>query len=375
MDALKGSDVSRRIAGLLMLSCFSLTQALGPAAFAQADPGPAGSAPASAEPPAPAQAEAAPAPPPPVPRKLDKAALDEARQSYKRGELAYQAGDHAGAAVHFKAAQDIVPSPHAAFWLGMSLRGSGKVPEAIAEFRTLLASAAAGKLGDEKLAEARAALEELQKVPAKLSLVTEPPGASVTIDGQPGPDVTPLVLELSPGTHVLLVALKGHHTIEIELGTPPGTTGEQTLKLEPLPPPPPVVVPVELHHDEEPEPVFTPPPPAAPNLAPAYVLFGLAGASAITGTVFGVMSLGKKSDYDQAPTSDRADAVDRDTLATDIAFGAALTFGLAGLAVILAPLADPAGERPKQPTQARARLTVTPHGSQHGAGASARVAF
>ena len=71
------------------------------------------------------------------------------------------------------------------------------------------------------------------------------------------------------------------------------------------------------------------------NVVP-YVLLGLAGAGAVVGGVFGYQALQAKSDFDGGErTSAKADSVDRNALVADMAFGAALTFGITGLVLLL----------------------------------------
>ena len=90
-----------------------------------------------AAPPAPVLADTPPAAgegaPAAAPKKLDKAALIDAKRAYSAGELSYQAGDYKSAILNFRDAQAHVPSPHASYWLAMSLKADGQIPAAIAE--------------------------------------------------------------------------------------------------------------------------------------------------------------------------------------------------------------------------------------------------
>ena len=107
-------------------------------------------------------------------------------------------------------------------------------------------------------------------------------------------------------------------------------------------------------------------------MVPAYVTLGIAGASAVLGTVFGIKALGAKSDFDDNPTTSKADDVERNALIADMAFGVAVTLGITG--VVLLTTSD-------EPVEAQAakldksRWQLAPYASPQGGGAAARFAF
>ena len=70
-------------------------------------------------------------------------------------------------------------------------------------------------------------------------------------------------------------------------------------------------------------------------MVPAIVTGGLAIAAAAVGTVFGVIALGNKSDFDKNPTTQTADDGDTHALIADMAFGVALTFGVTSAVLFL----------------------------------------
>lgn len=59
-----------------------------------------------------------------------------------------------------------------------------------------------------------------------------------------------------------------------------------------------------------------------PSPVPAYILWGLGGASLVVGGVFGVMALSAKSDFDDNPTYSQADTVHDRTVVADVGLGA-----------------------------------------------------
>ena len=72
-----------------------------------------------------------------------------------------------------------------------------KTEDAIAAYDRFLAEPEATRVGDDKLLDARTRLDELKaKLVAAVTIVTTPPGATVAVDGNPEPGVTPLTLKL-----------------------------------------------------------------------------------------------------------------------------------------------------------------------------------
>jgi hypothetical protein len=330
------------------------TTALAPSAFAQ---GKGGAAAAKAD------------------KGPDKKTRDAARKAYGDGEKAYTAGDYSKALDNFKKAYELIPTPHAQFWIGMSLAQLNRGDEAVKELEALLANPDASKIGDDKIAEAKKKLDELKsKMVGEVSIATTPPGAQVTVDGQPQMGESPMTLKLTPGRHKISVAASGYESKEMEIEIKAGDKLDQKIELAekaaagPATPPP----------EPAPAPVTPPPEPAAPpaekkSKVPAYVTLGIAGAGAVVGTFFGIKALGAKSDYDANPTTDLADDVERNALIADMAFGVAITLGVTGI-VLLTSSDEPAKEgRRALPKQAK--LRVAPYVTHEGGGASARLTF
>jgi hypothetical protein len=323
---------------------------------------------APAKPPADAAAAPAPAKPP------DKKTKDAARKAYAEGEKAYNAGDFTGAYDNFKKAHDLIPTPHAEFWIAMSLAQQGKDEEATKALETLLASPESSKIGDDKLAEAKKKLAELQaKQGGEISIVSTPAGAQVTVDGQPQMGETPMTLKLKPGAHKVTVAAAGYETKTLDLDVKAGDKVEQKVELksaEMLPPPEPVAAPPVA----EPPPQPPPAPPQAKSKVPAYITLGVAGAGAIVGTFFGIKALSAKSDFEDAPTNDAADDVERNALISDMAFGVAITLGVTGIVLLTSSDGD-SKESVSRNLPKRAKVNVAPYVSPQGGGAAARWTF
>jgi len=364
-------------------SAQTVTPTDAPSSAAPAAGAPDGATPPQAAPQAPAQASAQAAeqvaqPPveqaaPRAARKLDKAAIEGAKRAYAAGEMAYRAGDYKSAIQNFRDAQAIVPAPQAAYWLAMALTADGQVPEAIAELKALLASSTAvAKLGSEKIATANTTLDALNEAPGMITLTTEPAGATVGVDGEVRPGVTPLDVELTPGAHTLTVSEPGYQSMEFELDVPPGSKGEQALSLIALPPPPAPVAGEPQPPAETKRVVLTPTGKTTdkPSKLGTYVVFGIATAGLITGGTFLGLALGDKDETGPK----RSDHIKRDTILSEIGFGAAVTFGIAGLVMATDPEESPSAACSAQ-NDAAHRLAFAPYMSRHGAGAAGVLLF
>jgi len=322
-----------------------------------------------------AQEGAAPA----AKKEPDEKTRRKARDAFNAGKKAADKADYAAAEVKFKEANELIPSPHAMHWVAVCLDKQGKVDEAIAQYAAVLDDPKVAELGEEKVAETKARYKELRATKiATVNLTTVPAGAMVTVDGEAQPGETPLTLELEPGAHKLAITASGHLPKEVELNVEAGQALDENVELQPEPAP-------------APEPVAAPPPPppepppaepveaepeSGKSMVPAYVTLGIAGAGAIVGTIFGVMALSKKSDFDDNPQADTADDVERNALIADMAFGVAITLGVTGIVLLTSD--DEGSENVGRRTQSlprQATLQVAPYVSPTGGGAAARVTF
>ncbi|MFO0571126.1 MAG: hypothetical protein U0263_36170 [Polyangiaceae bacterium] len=125
------------------------------------------------------------------------------------------------------------------------------------------------------------------------------------------------------------------------------------------------------------------PPPAEPaqpaeprSKVPAYVTLGIAGAGALVGTWFGIQALGAKKDFNDDPTTDNADKVERNALIADMAFGVAITLGVTGVVLLTSSDAPEASkEKASRRKAPGAAFRVAPFMSPTGGGAAARLTF
>lgn len=294
-----------------------------------------------------------------------------ARAAYSDGQRAFEAADYAAATTHFSKANELIPSPHAQYWIALAYDKQGKVAEAYSAYAAFFAYPNHVALGDDKVKTAQARFNELAAIPANVRVTTDPPDASLSVDGSAQIGVSPFALKLTAGKHQLKASAKGHQDQTREVEVQPAQSVEQSFALAPNP----VVAAAPA-----PKPAAKPEPAAPPevikerNKVPAYVTLGVAGAAAIAGTIFGIQALGAKSDFDKNPTEKNADSVERNGLIADMAFGVAITLGITG--VVLLTSGDEPSEAAHAPAPRKtARLVVAPYASPKGGGAAAQLTF
>jgi PEGA domain-containing protein len=375
---------SRAISALAVVSVLHTSTAVraqgaGTPAPSAAQTPPAASPPAAtphaAAPNAPSPTPAPPSPTPTPPGAPSDETRERARAAYTAGRDAYAAGQYATAETQFGLADSLLPAVQAKFWRAMSLDQLANVPAALAAFEAVLASADKDQLGEAKLASAEERRRALAATPAELQLTTTPAGAHVNVSGVQLTAPTPLVLRLAPGRHVVRVSLEGYVPQQIEIVATPGARLTPSFSLVPVSGPgagsaavtSAATIPALAAGPAD------APPPAPRSPIPGYVTLGIAGASAIVGTIFGIKALGDKHDYDESPTTKGADDTERNALIADMAFGVTLTLGITGIVLLIAD--DPAPDQPQVGSLSRERLQISPYVAPTGAGASATLTF
>jgi len=110
---------------------------------------------------------------------------EAARDAYSAGTLAFENGDYGAALVQFKAANDLIPTPHALYWISRSLDKLERRDDAIKSYEELLAHPDAAKVGDDRLTTVRERLAALKAQPEQAP-VAEPQGAEAAAE-EPAP--------------------------------------------------------------------------------------------------------------------------------------------------------------------------------------------
>lgn len=295
----------------------------------------------------------------------DEAKKAEAKKNFDEGKAKADAGDYAGALPLFQKAEEIWPAAAPKLRIAECLDKLGKVPEAIAAYRVFLESNPTGKYA-ERVPEVGQRITELEALrPVKVSVKVTPPDAKalqITIDGQPvaGPE-----FEIPPGAHTMVVSAEGFAPATEQLQLKGGEQREVAITLAAAAPAAPATPPPAPEEETD---------DGGSNI-PAYVTLGIAGAGVVLGTVFGVLALGAKGDFEDEPTTENADAAERDALIADMSFGVALTFGITGIVLLFTGGEEEEDTTEEAPAEQASRPTVVPWASPYGGGVAASWKF
>jgi len=163
--------------------------------------------------------------------------VKEASHLFDQGQELYKQGRYTEAIKAFEGANAIAPHPAAQFNIARCHENLGNRARALEAYRALLGQTTEPA----KRLDIEQRIRRLLARPVKVFVHSEPKGAAIFVDAkeQPAPGVTPAVVELTPGRHVLLLELEGHRlavrrvTVEMDR--------EQLVQvtLEPLPRPAP----------------------------------------------------------------------------------------------------------------------------------------
>ncbi len=107
------------------------------------------------------------------------------------------------------AAWELAALPAAAYWAGRSCEELGEPVCAVEWYGRALVR---GKLDPVERDDARIRMAALKRKPVTVTVVTEPSGATVRIDGTEVPQKTPFVLQIVPGRHVFVIEVDAQTT-------------------------------------------------------------------------------------------------------------------------------------------------------------------
>jgi hypothetical protein len=165
------------------------------------------------------------------------------------------------------------------------------------------------------------------------------------------------------------------------LAAPPEPAASSTTEVAPPPtpvlaaPPPPVLPPPS----EPPAPPVVLAPPSEPFVRRSTVALyaaGIAVAGASAATVFGVLALQNKRDYQRSPTYSNSDQGNNDAAYADGAIALAVAAGVTSIVLFLTT--DSASGRDPTATASKVRsvvLSASPFVTAHGGGAGAVLSF
>lgn len=308
-----------------------------------------------------------------------EAAPGRSTELFKEGRALVKAGDYAAACPRFAESERLEHAAGTLMNLADCEEHTGKLTKAHMHWRELLRTLPED--GDARREHARQRLEGLERQMPRLVVRLSrdaPPGARVELDGiAMTADQIGVPQLADPGEHRIVVDAEGHSrqsflvTLELSrtaqvvvrpgdvLPAPAAPAASAAATVPPWSPVPGVTQ-TPAHARPEPQRRSDGIPPSEPPSATtSHVLFGIGGAAAALGLVFGALALSDRSEFDSTPTEAIANRGEAREKAADISFGVAAALGIAGL---LALPSDDTPQRPRELHRARVKPVVTTTG-------------
>jgi tetratricopeptide (TPR) repeat protein len=148
---------------------------------------------------------------------------DDARDAFKAGVAAFQKGDFETALAKFRAAEALNPAPAITYNVARSLEKLERPQAAVTAYEAYIA--AAGENGDFTSASTLA-IAQIKARSTRLRIESQPPGASVTLDGEKLAEKTPTSVLVPRGAHTIELELDGWKETRSYDAPGSGTTGE-----------------------------------------------------------------------------------------------------------------------------------------------------
>lgn len=224
--------------------------------------------------------------------------VKQAQASFQEGQKLFDAGDHAAALEHFRAALEVTASPNARLYVARCLREIGRLPEAYEEMRRTLTESRARAESEPKYAGTRdASAAELAVLESRVgrvlvALADPPEGAEVTLGGEiVQGDRLGAPIAVAPGAVHIVARAPGRTEVVRDVDVAAGAL---------------VSVALSLRGESATEPAATasaarePAPPPAPSdggtaRTLGWILLGVGGAGFVT---FGVAGSMANAQYD-----------------------------------------------------------------------------
>ncbi len=220
----------------------------------------------------------------PSDQAADDSRRSDAKARYEQGAQAYSSGKFKDAVDLFLAADRLSPSAPLSFNIARAYEKLGDDSGALRWYRDYLRrSPNAANAGEVKALVERFEARLASKGVQQLTVLSQPPGATVSVDDTPV-GVTPGTFDLAPGRHRVVLMLRGHADASVDVDLAADHAQDVTLRLAaaavgtpgPSAPEPAAQAPA-------PPPVA--PPAAAPRAAPSkglgvwpWVVLGTGGA-------------------------------------------------------------------------------------------------
>jgi hypothetical protein len=158
-----------------------------------------------------------------------RSSVTAARELDQKGVRSYRAGRYTDAIAYFRAAHTL-GGPSSELWNIVrcrermdDLEGASAAVDEYLALKDVL---------PQDRAEAQREAQTLRTRPSVLTVTTSPVGAAVTVDGKPTPGLTPVSVEIRPGSHALFVRRDGYSPVTQSLEAHFGRAVIVTLDLE-----------------------------------------------------------------------------------------------------------------------------------------------
>jgi tetratricopeptide (TPR) repeat protein len=183
--------------------------------------------------------------------------LGEARQRFVEGAALVKNAQWAEAEAAFEKSARLHPHAVTTFNIAACERAMGRYTRARALFRHALEEDAAGtgRLPESLSEDARALVNEIDNVLARIEVTIDPAEAAIAVDGRPLAEAQPGILVagmvapgpgapapsghftllVDPGSHVFLLTRKGFSDVALNRSFAPGARGQLKLQLDRLP--------------------------------------------------------------------------------------------------------------------------------------------
>lgn len=277
----------------------------------------------------------------------------EASEHFKAGKKLFDAKDWKGAKAEFLGAEELLPAATTEYYIARCHEELSELPDAASGYERALDG---GTLGADLAKDAKTRLAALQKKPVKITIESEPSGATVRIDGTEIAQRTPFFVYIAPGTHLVVVELEGHEPFKTSIdllpftpqdvnasfvapggATTAGTTTAATTEPKATPTTtssaPITAAKVTTTSSTGPATTSLDGSRASGARTASFITGGVAIAALGVGTIFGFRTLSDRSSFDATPTRELRDQGRRDALITDISLG--LGVALAATSVVL----------------------------------------
>lgn len=157
----------------------------------------------------------------------------QAKAKFKKGIEYFKNENYASALVEFKNSYNLNAKSSVLFNIALCEKALFRYNDSIETFRKYMIEAK--KISQQERKEIEGLIQEMEQLAAKLTVLTDPDGVEITIDGKikiETPFKTPVLL--GPGEHTVEARKEGYQSVSKSLVLPEGVKKEIQIKLKKL---------------------------------------------------------------------------------------------------------------------------------------------